>query len=126
MPSEPFQFHISDAAQVLGLKAVCFVIEGVRNQPTHPDFEKLKAQTLAQVTADLSSEAIQADPVLGGFRALHDAIGRSNRKNALLTGDEAARKRVICDFLAGMTDSYALRFYSRLFVPGEGSFYETL
>ena len=81
MPSEPFQFHISDTAQALGLKAVCFVIEGVRNQPTHPDFEKLKAQTLAQVTADLSSEAIQADPVLGGFRALYDAIGRSNRKN---------------------------------------------
>ena len=47
-------------------------------------------------------------------------------ENALLTGDETARKRVICDFLAGMTDSYALRFYSRLFVPGEGSFYEML
>ena len=47
-------------------------------------------------------------------------------ENALLNGDEAARKRVICDFLAGMTDSYALRFYSRLFVPGEGSFYEML
>ena len=47
-------------------------------------------------------------------------------ENALLNGDETARKRVICDFLAGMTDSYALRFYSRLFVPGEGSFYEML
>ncbi len=47
-------------------------------------------------------------------------------ENALLNGDETARKRVICDFLASMTDSYALRFYSRLFVPGEGSFYEML
>ncbi len=47
-------------------------------------------------------------------------------EHALLNGDEAVRKRVICDFLAGMTDSYALRFYSRLFVPGEGSFYEML
>ncbi len=47
-------------------------------------------------------------------------------EKALLNGDETARKRVICDFLAGMTDSYALRFYSRLFVPGEGSFYEML
>jgi dGTPase len=47
-------------------------------------------------------------------------------ERTLLDGDEAARKRVICDFLAGMTDSYAMRFYSRLFVPGEGSFYEML
>ena len=47
-------------------------------------------------------------------------------ERALVDGDETARKRVICDFLAGMTDSYAMRFYSRLFVPGEGSFYEML
>jgi dGTPase len=47
-------------------------------------------------------------------------------ERALLDGDELARKRVICDFLSGMTDSYAMRFYSRLFVPGEGSFYEML
>lgn len=47
-------------------------------------------------------------------------------ERALRDGDETARKRVICDFLAGMTDSYAMRFYSRLFVPGEGSFYEML
>ncbi len=81
MPSDQFRFHISDAAQALGLKAVCFVIEGVRNQQTNPEFETLKAQTLAQVSKDLSSEAIQADSILSGFRALHDAIGRSNRKN---------------------------------------------
>ena len=47
-------------------------------------------------------------------------------ERALINSDETARKRVICDFLAGMTDSYAMRFYSRLFVPGEGSFYEML
>jgi len=47
-------------------------------------------------------------------------------EQTLLDGDEPARKRVICDFLANMTDSYAMRFYSRLFVPGQGSFYEVL
>lgn len=81
MPSDQFRFHISAAAQSLGLKAVCFVLEGVRNQQTNPEFETLKAQTLAQVSKDLSSEAIQTDSILSGFRALHDAIGRSNRKN---------------------------------------------
>ncbi len=47
-------------------------------------------------------------------------------EKAVLDSNETDQKRVICDFLAGMTDSYAMRFYSRLFVPGEGSFYEML
>ncbi len=47
-------------------------------------------------------------------------------ERTLLENNEPARKRVICDFLANMTDSYAMRFYSRLFVPGQGSFYEVL
>lgn len=32
-----------------------------------------------------------------------------------LSDDEAWRKRVICDFIAGMTDRYAIEFYGRLF-----------
>ena len=47
-------------------------------------------------------------------------------ERAVAENDQPGRKRVICDFLAGMTDSYAMRFYRRLFVPGEGSFYEML
>jgi dGTPase len=47
-------------------------------------------------------------------------------ERALVDGNETTRKRIICDFLANMTDSYAMRFYSRLFVPGQGSFYEML
>ncbi|MGE0827613.1 MAG: dGTP triphosphohydrolase [Candidatus Binatia bacterium] len=47
-------------------------------------------------------------------------------ERTLIENNEPARKRVICDFLANMTDAYAMRFYSRLFVPGQGSFYEVL
>lgn len=36
-------------------------------------------------------------------------------------GDEAARARLVCDFLAGMTDGSAVRMYRRLFEPGFGS-----
>ncbi len=35
--------------------------------------------------------------------------------------DEAARARLVCDFLAGMTDGYAARLYKRLFTPDFGS-----
>jgi dGTPase len=47
-------------------------------------------------------------------------------ERALADDNETTRKRIICDFLANMTDSYAMRFYSRLFIPGQGSFYEML
>jgi dGTPase len=35
--------------------------------------------------------------------------------------DESARARLVCDFLAGMTDGYAARTYKRLFSPDFGS-----
>jgi dGTPase len=37
------------------------------------------------------------------------------------TADKGERARLVCDFLAGMTDGYAVRTYSRLFEPGYGS-----
>jgi dGTPase len=37
------------------------------------------------------------------------------------TEDEAARARLVCDFLSGMTDGYAARTYKRLFSPDFGS-----
>ncbi|MGC4014918.1 MAG: hypothetical protein QM755_10450 [Luteolibacter sp.] len=35
--------------------------------------------------------------------------------------DENGRARLVCDFLAGMTDGYAARTYKRLFMPDFGS-----
>ncbi|MCB1132913.1 MAG: hypothetical protein KDN05_17450, partial [Verrucomicrobiae bacterium] len=35
--------------------------------------------------------------------------------------DQATRARLVCDFLAGMTDGYAARTYKRLFSPDFGS-----
>jgi dGTPase len=37
------------------------------------------------------------------------------------SSDEATRARLVCDFLAGMTDGYAARTYKRLFMPDFGS-----
>lgn len=38
--------------------------------------------------------------------------------------DEAKRKRVICDFIAGMTDRYAVEFYGRLFSENPQSIFK--
>lgn len=36
--------------------------------------------------------------------------------------DERARLRVVCDYIAGMTDGYALKLYGRLFEPAASSY----
>jgi dGTPase len=34
--------------------------------------------------------------------------------------------RIVCDYVASMSDTYASRFYERLFIPGAGSAFERL
>ena len=38
----------------------------------------------------------------------------------------AAGLRVVCDYIAGMTDEYATRMYERLFMPRQGTVFERL
>jgi dGTPase len=47
-------------------------------------------------------------------------------KDAAANPNHGSRERLITDFLAGMTDHYAFQYYNRLFLPGEGSFYEAV
>ncbi|HZT42491.1 MAG TPA: hypothetical protein VFA07_09875 [Chthonomonadaceae bacterium] len=41
-----------------------------------------------------------------------------------LPGEDPQRE--ICDYVAGMTDTYAIRMYERLFMPRQGSIFERL
>ena len=41
-------------------------------------------------------------------------------------GTDDSEKRRVCDYIAGMTDSYATKIYHRLFTPGEGSSHDEL
>lgn len=40
--------------------------------------------------------------------------------------DDPTKARVVCDYIAGMTDEYVQRTYSRFFLPNYGSIYERL
>jgi dGTPase len=40
---------------------------------------------------------------------------------AILKHDEHGRRRMLCDYLSGMTDGFVIRTYKRLFDPGFGS-----
>jgi dGTPase len=65
-------------------------------------------------------------------KAIFDALSDEERKGYLLLPDdyrqqysrcehEKQRKRLICNFIAGMTDRYAVEFYSRLLSAEQGS-----
>lgn len=41
-------------------------------------------------------------------------------------GDESGQYRVVCDFIAGMTDDYATKFYEKLMMPNKGSIFDRL
>ncbi|MGA9214028.1 MAG: deoxyguanosinetriphosphate triphosphohydrolase, partial [Methylocella sp.] len=43
-----------------------------------------------------------------------------------LSNNDAAKKRVVCDFIAGMTDRYAVEFYSRIFSDSPQSIFKPL
>lgn len=68
--------------------------------------------------------------VLGLFQAF------SSAPNRMLPGDTRARyenasnpiyaERVLCDYIAGMTDDFAERIYERLFLPNSGSVFERM
>lgn len=43
-----------------------------------------------------------------------------------IENDKERKMRVICDFISGMTDDYAIRFYDKLFSPNKGSIFDRL
>ena len=68
-------------------------------------------------------QALSADPL----RLLPDSHKERYQKTAEAYPDnEAKLKRVICDFIAGMTDEYAARFYERIFQPHKGSVFDRM
>ena len=61
---------------------------------------------------------VDQQPVDGQFFQLLPPEQVEEIENVETAGERA---RLVCDFLAGMTDGYAVRMYQRLFSPGFGS-----
>jgi len=81
MRAADLTFDIADEVLALGLRGAYFTLSGVRNREGDPVFDAFRDEVLAEVLSDLSPEKLKNDPVLRGFRELHEAVGRSNRKN---------------------------------------------
>lgn len=79
--AEGFKFFFAKAVLDLGVEGAYFTIAGLANTASHPEFEQVRREACGEILATLSAEGIREDPVLAGFRSLHQAIGVSNRKN---------------------------------------------
>ena len=74
------RFTIEDAVLAIGVRGAFAVVEGLRNDAGAADLDAFRTGVEARLARELQPGFIEADPVLQGFRKLHDAVGRSNRR----------------------------------------------
>lgn len=74
-------FDVSPELLALGLRVECIVIRNLRNVVSDERFDRVWDREVDELLGRLTSESIKADPVLLGFRALHEAAGVGNRRN---------------------------------------------
>ena len=53
-------------------------------------------------------------------------LPQSTKEKYEIYGDSIEGKRIICDFISGMTDDYATRFYEKLLLPRKGSIFDRM
>lgn len=63
-------------------------------------------------------DALKSDP--------ERLLPTDDQKRYKLAKNETEKMRAICDFIAGMTDEYATRFYEKLYYPHKGSIFDRL
>jgi DNA/RNA-binding domain of Phe-tRNA-synthetase-like protein len=73
---EQFDFQLAPEVAQLGVTGAFLVMRGLRNRAGDPTFDAL----LAEATREIVADAVADDPVLQGYRQLHDAIKRSNKR----------------------------------------------
>jgi dGTPase len=106
-----------------GLKAECALFKQLAYQvvflsPQLKQLEHKGSRMLRQLWEVLGERYIAGRPIDGQNFQLLPADTAAEIAGA---PDEATRARLVCDFLAGMTDGYAARTYKRLFSPDFGS-----
>jgi len=81
MRASDISFTVTEAVRAAGLNGAYFTMGGLHNQESAPELTELTHAVLKEIMPGLSPEAIRLDPILQGFRRLHEQVGVSNRKN---------------------------------------------
>jgi dGTPase len=123
------------------------LLHGIKIERTNPGEKCIRyqyqllptpaARALAALLKTAASKLIFEDPRVktlehkGGMilRRLFDTFLKDTSLlpldfQQMIKSHKKSRARLVADFVAGMTDRYAYSYYSRLFEPGFGSFYE--
>lgn len=74
-----FYFKKDNSIEDLGLLSLTVEIRGVINNYA-PEFEVFKNNALNEIRAYWQGKNLNDDPILQGFRTLHEKVGRSNSK----------------------------------------------
>jgi DNA/RNA-binding domain of Phe-tRNA-synthetase-like protein len=74
------EFRITPEVLALGVRGAFLTMSGLDNRRYRPEFSGYLGKLAERLRGELSEETFAADPVLKGFRDLHDAVGRSNRR----------------------------------------------
>jgi dGTPase len=117
-------------------KLVQLFLDGVEVVPHHkfPQLHqaklKIKTFVFVEVLKNITFESVIRSPMLqvveyrgkDVIKKIYEVISSANGERLMppdfreiyRQGDSLGRTRTICDFIAGMTDRYAVEFYSRL------------
>jgi DNA/RNA-binding domain of Phe-tRNA-synthetase-like protein len=74
------QFRISEEVRQLGVRGAFAVIAGLDNRAYHPEFAAYRSALIRLLLQELQPGFVERNPVLQGFRDLHDAVARSNKR----------------------------------------------
>lgn len=92
MKSGDIKFYITEKVLTLGVKGVYLIITGSKNKDRDKAFEVYKTTALNELIKEYnSSEFLDNDSILKGFRDLHTKMGRSNRR--FVSSPEALAER---------------------------------
>jgi DNA/RNA-binding domain of Phe-tRNA-synthetase-like protein len=80
MIQQSLSFAVSDQVKALGWNGIGLEITGLQNKESDPQFERLKNETIQKILGTLSPELLKTDPLLKGFKQLHEKIKHSNRE----------------------------------------------
>lgn len=92
--------------------------EVVFQSPQLKQLEHKGSHLLRSLWELLEKRYVRGEPIDGQWFQL---LPEDAAEEIAAAGSETERARLVCDFLAGMTDGYAARMYKRLFTPDFGS-----
>jgi DNA/RNA-binding domain of Phe-tRNA-synthetase-like protein len=74
------EFTITDQVRGLGVRGAYAVLTGLDNRIRDPTLQAWRAALAQRLATELHAGFIESDPILRGFRDLHDLVRRSNKR----------------------------------------------